>query len=103
VISELEKRSKVSTYIKHLKSLSPENVYWITFEGFSLAAGKITTRAIVEWVVWGKTAYQKTRDFIKDYRNSMEASGTGVSLELEFVNLIEWMDSMRFDANFKIK
>jgi predicted negative regulator of RcsB-dependent stress response len=27
VISELEKRSKVSTYIKHLKSLSPENVY----------------------------------------------------------------------------
>jgi hypothetical protein len=96
MIEELDKRSKISTYIKHLKSLYPENVYWISFEWFSLTNWKINTKATIEST--NKIAYEKTRDFIRNYRTS-----TGALLDLEFINLVEWMDSIKFDANFKIK
>jgi hypothetical protein len=97
VIDELEKRSKITTYITHLKSLSPEDKYWIKFEWFNILEGKINTTAIIESVN-DKTAYEKTRDFIRNYRTDSWAL-----LNLEFVNLIEWSDTIRFDVNFKIK
>jgi hypothetical protein len=99
MIEELEKRSKVSEYIRHLKSLYPENVHWVKFEGFSMANWEISTKATIESTFNpDKIAYEKTRDFIKNYRTD-----TWALLELKFINLIEWYDTMKFDVNFKIK
>jgi hypothetical protein len=95
----LEKRSRITTYIEHLKSLSPENKYWIKFEWFNLAEWRITTSAIVEWTNNNdKIAYKKTRDFIRNYRTDSWAL-----LDLEFINLVEWSDIMKFNVSFKIK
>jgi hypothetical protein len=97
VIDELDKRSKITTYIKHLKSLSSEGKYWVKFEWFNLAEGKINSTAIIESID-NKTAYEKARDFIRNYRTDSWAL-----LDLEFINLVEWNDTIRFDVNFKIK
>jgi phosphoserine aminotransferase len=97
VIKELEKRSEVTIYLKHLNSLSSEDNYWIKFEWFNLAEGKINTTAIIESTN-EKLAYEKTRDFVRNYRTD-----TWALLDLEFINLIEWNDTMKFDVSFKIK
>lgn len=97
-IKELEKRSEISTYIKHLKSLS-EPKYWIHFQWFSLANWVITTTVVIESSLQDrKIPYEKARDFIKNYRTD-----TWALLDLVFINVIEWMDSMKFDTNFKVK
>lgn len=95
VIKELEKRSQVTTYLRHLNSL--ENNYWVKFEWFNLMEGKINSTAIIESTN-EKPAYEKTRDFVRNYRTD-----TWALLDLEFINLIEWNDTMKFDVNFKIK
>lgn len=95
-IEELIKRSEVTKYINHLKAISQK--YNLKFEWFKLSKGNIKTSITIESTEDGGIAYMKTRDFIRNYR--LEKNSL---FELEFINSIEWMDSMKFNASFNIK
>lgn len=97
-IEELEKRSEITKYLNHFKDLSEE--YSINFQGFSISKWVINTTIVVNSStdVNEKLPYQKVTDFISSYRSDSEAI-----LSLEFIDMIEWMDSIKFNATFKVK
>lgn len=94
-IVSLEKRSMITKYINHIKSISKK--YDVNFEWFTIANWDISTVSLVnstdKWL-----AYAKTRDFIKNYRLDDKAL-----FNLDFVSSIEWGDSMRIPLLFKLK
>lgn len=94
-IESLNKRSQITKYINHIKAISKK--YDVIFEGFSISQWKINLQAVInssdKWI-----AYIKTRDFIKNYRTEENAL-----FELDFINSIEWMDSMKFNVVFNLK
>lgn len=103
IINELDKRSKITDYMKHLDSLQTKEKYDLVFEGFSINKWEITTTVTTSSSIDGNTqsgslAYEKTARFIKEYRNDQDAL-----LDLGFVNLIEWMDNMKYNVVFTIK
>lgn len=95
-IDILTKRSDVTKYIQHLKAIWQK--YDVKFSGFNIASGVIKTNALIESSVEKWIAYTKTKNFIKNYRN--EPNGL---FDLDFINSIEWMDSMKFAVSFDIK
>ena len=95
-IEELEKRSKISTFIKHLKTVVNPNRYNLTLSDFNFSNWEVSAMAIAQSE--NKIAFEKVRDFIRWYRRDPSAL-----LNLEFVNQIEWMDTMRFEVKFTIK
>lgn len=95
VIRSYKLMNKVSQYINHLKYIESE--YNIKFKWFSLNNLELSTG--IEAVSDDNgIAYQKTRDFLKNYKIDKNAL-----FDLEFVNQITWMDNMKFKVNFKIK
>ena len=103
VISELEKRSKITAYIDHIESLESPQKYGINFDWFTISKWEITTTASTQSTLTTNSkswslAYEKTANFIKEYRNDPEAI-----LNLDFISLIEWMDSMKYNVKFSIK
>jgi len=95
-IDELTKRTDVTKYIMHLKAVAQK--YDLVFEWFKLSQWTLKSSVIIESSEeWG-IAYTKTIDFIKNYR-----SEKNWLFELNFINSIEWMDSMKFNVNFDIK
>lgn len=102
IINELEKRSKITEYMKHMDSLVSPKKYNINFEGFSINKGKImtsiSTQSTLENNSTGSLAYEKTVNFIRNYRKDPEAL-----LNLDFVGLVEWMDNMKYNITFSIK
>ncbi|MDD3144873.1 MAG: hypothetical protein PHV23_02060 [Candidatus Gracilibacteria bacterium] len=91
----LEKRSMITKYINHIKSISKK--YDVNFEGFTISNGDINTVSLVSSTDKG-LAYAKTRDFIKNYRLDDKAL-----FNLEFVSSIEGGDSMKIPLIFKLK
>ena len=95
IIDSFELMNNVTTYIIHMNNIATK--YNLEFNWFNLSNWKITTnvKAISdkEWI-----AFQKIRDFIKKYRTDSKSL-----FDLDFVNNIEWMDEIKFTANFKIK
>jgi len=95
VLLELEKKSDIVNYIKHLKLLNSK--YGISLEGFDYAWWKIATTVKItsdeRWVAYGKLI-----KFIEDYRLNKDAL-----FDLLFVNTISGHDSIEFTANFKLK
>lgn len=94
---ELEKRNKITEYIKHLEWIS--NIYWMEFDWFNFSDWKVTTSARVnstdDWAI----AYEKTVRFIRNYRSSESAL-----FNLNFISSIDWWaDSMRFNLDFDLK
>ncbi len=95
ILSTYEKMNNVTKYINHFNVIS--NKYNLKLEGFSLSKWEITTQAKV--TSDNKAiAFQKTRDFISNYRKDSKAL-----FDLGFINSIEWMDDMKFKLTFKIK
>jgi len=94
-IINLEKRSTITKYINHLQAISKK--YDIIFEDFAISWWSVNVKATInssdKWI-----AYVKTRDFIKNYRVT-----EGALFKLDFINSIEWMDSMKFNVVFNIK
>ena len=94
-INSYEIMNKVTKYINHMNVIKAK--YSLEFNWFNLSNWKIITIINIEsdnkWI-----AYQKTRDFINKYRNDSKAL-----FELDFINWVEWMDNMKFKANFNIK
>lgn len=95
LISSYNKMNNITKYINHM------NVIWWKYDlnllGFNLSEGEIITNINVlsdnKWI-----AYEKTRDFIKNYRNDEKAL-----FNLWFINSVEWMDDMSFKVTLKIK
>ncbi len=96
LIAELEKRNNVTEYINHLYSIW--NVYGLKFDWFSFADWKIISTATSESTQDGWIAYNKTTEFISDYRTSENAK-----FDLNFIESFEWMDTMKFNVNFDLK
>jgi hypothetical protein len=69
-IAELEKRSKITDYLRHIRAVS--NSYAVKFTGFNLSNGTITTQAVFESGT-STIAYQKARDFVRNYRKDENA------------------------------
>ena len=94
-IESYELMNKVTKYINHMNFI--QSTYKLEFSWFNLSNWKIDTNIKIEsdnkWI-----AYQKTKDFINKYRNDSKSL-----FELSFINGVEWMDNMKFKANFKIK
>jgi hypothetical protein len=87
--------NKVTTYINHMNVIQAK--YDLKFKWFSLNNWDIVSD--IEIVSDDKAiAYQKTRDFLRWYRADSKAL-----FNLDFVNQIEWMDDMKFEAYFKVK
>lgn len=94
-ISSFELMNDVTKYINHMNVIASK--YKLEFNSFNLAKWEISSNVKIisdnEWI-----AFQKTRDFINNYRTDPKAL-----FELKFINSIEWMDDMKFSVNFKIK
>jgi hypothetical protein len=87
--------NKIPTYINHLGDIQTK--YDIKFTWFILSDLWLDT--IVEVKSDDKAiAYQKARDFIKNYRKDPDAL-----FNLDFINQISWMDNIKFKVHFKIK
>lgn len=100
VIEQFDKRSQIVTYIKHIKSLNAASTwkrYWVLLQGFSLSNWNINSTAMIESESTS-LAYEITQNFIAKYRLDPESI-----LELNFINQIEWMDTIKFNTNFTIK
>jgi hypothetical protein len=95
ILKELDKKSNVVNYIKHLRLLNSK--YGINLEGFDYNAWKITTTAKISSDERGP-AYGKLVRFIQDYRLNKDNE-----LDLMFVNTISGHDTIEFTANFKLK
>ncbi len=95
VIRGYKLMNKIPKYINHLRYI--ETKYSVKFTGFSFNNLELSSR--IEIISDDKAiAYQKTRDFLKNYRKDPEAL-----FNLWFVNQIEWMDKMKFSVKFKVK
>lgn len=94
-ISTFEKMNKVTDYILHLNYIS--SVYNLKMDGFDLSKWEIKTVVTVKSDK-DSIAYQKTKDFISNYRLDEKAK-----FELMFIDSVEWMDNLKFKTNFKIK
>lgn len=94
ILESYKKMNRVTLYLNHMNTIAAK--YNLEFSWFNLANWEINTNIKIDsdnkWI-----AYQKTRDFIKQYRNDKMAL-----FDLSFVNGVEWMDSMKFKANFII-
>ncbi len=95
VIRSYKLMNKIPKYINHLKDI--ETIYGVKFSWFNLNNMKLNSK--IKVISDDKAiAYQKTRDFLKKYRNDPNAL-----FNLEFVNQFEWMDNMQFKVEFTIK
>ena len=95
VIRSYKSMNNITMYINHMNVIQAK--YDLSFKWFNLSNWELFTD--IEIVSDDKAiAYQKTRDFLKNYRNDSKAL-----FDLQFVNNIEWMDDMKFKWYFKIK
>ena len=101
-IARLENNSNVIKFIDHLADIRSK--YWVSFSGFALANWEIKTEAearkLSSSVSSKDTSYEKVAKFIKEYR---EDKNKEALFDLDFVNSFEWMDTIKFGLNFKIK
>lgn len=95
-IKRLEKNSDIVTYLNHLWDISKK--YSISFSWFSMSNGEIKTKVEARKNPIKNNTYSKVWDFISWYREDKTAL-----FELKFINSFEWMDTINFDVNFKIK
>lgn len=95
MIDTMRTRSKVSTYMKHLKSIG--SLYDLELRGFEFSWSHITTNAFIRSDDNG-IAYQKLVKFIQNYRENENAL-----FELWFIPRVLWYDDMKLNLNFKIK
>jgi hypothetical protein len=95
VIKSYKSMNNITRYINHMNVIQAK--YDLLFKWFTLNNWELLTN--IEIVSDDKAiAYQKTRDFLKNYRTDSKAL-----FDLQFVNTIEWMDNMKFKWYFKIK
>jgi hypothetical protein len=95
VIKSYKSMNNITRYINHMNVIQAK--YDLLFKWFTLNNWELFTN--IEIVSDDKAiAYQKTRDFLKNYRTDSKAL-----FDLQFVNTIEWMDNMKFKWYFKIK
>lgn len=95
VINSYKLMNNVTMYINHMNVIQAK--YDLLFKWFTLNNWKLFTN--IEINSDDKAiAYQKTRDFLKNYRTDKKTL-----FDLDFVNQIEWMDNMKFKWYFKIK
>lgn len=87
--------NKIPTYINHLNIIQAK--YDLKFAWFNLNNWELSSSIEIISDNNG-IAFQKTRDFIKNYRLDKKSL-----FELDFINQIQWMDQMRFNISFKIK
>lgn len=95
VIDGYSLMNNVVKYINHMNVVAAKNK--VAFTGFSMDKGNIKT-SVKTLSDDDAIAYQKTKDFIKNYRSDEKAL-----FVLNFINGFEWMDDMRFDVNFSLK
>lgn len=94
---ELEKRNKITLYISHLEKIS--NDYWLRFDWFNFSDWKLTTTVFSETTESSKLGYNKTVDFIREYRKNSDSL-----FDLEFINSVEWSaDSMKYNISLNLK
>jgi hypothetical protein len=94
---ELEKRNKITTYINHLKELS--RLYLLKFEWFNFSDWKLSTKVLSETSSINKLWYNKTVDFIREYRESEKSL-----FNLEFINSIQWnLDEHNYNITLSLK
>jgi hypothetical protein len=95
VIESYSLMNKITSYITHMGKI--EERHNLQFSGFNLNNWKITTNVKIisdnNWI-----AFQKTRDFINNYRMDTKSL-----FDLDFINGVEGMDEIKFPVNFKIK
>ncbi|MDP2090083.1 MAG: hypothetical protein Q8K30_00670 [Candidatus Gracilibacteria bacterium] len=96
VIASYESMNNITKYINNLNILERE--YNLDFTGFEISKGEISTSVITSTDQELGAAYQKTRDFIKKYREDKKAL-----FDLAFITSVEGMVDMKFNVNFKIK
>jgi hypothetical protein len=95
VIKSYKSMNNITRYINHMNVIQAK--YDLLCKWFTLNNWELFTN--IEFVSDDKAiAYQKTRDFLKNYRTDSKAL-----FDLQFVNTIEWMDNMKFKWYFKIK
>jgi ABC-type Na+ efflux pump permease subunit len=94
-LDTLAKRSQITSYIEHLKSISGQ--YDIIFEWFNFANGAISTKWILKdnekWL-----AFVKLATFIDEYRKNKD-----VPFNLSFINAVNWQDQIEVTLTFKLK
>jgi len=95
VLDTYKRNNKITTYINHMNVIQAK--YDLVFKWFTFSNWELSTKA--EIISDDKAiAYQKTRDFLRDYRKDKKAL-----FDLDFVNQITGMDDMKFKVNFKVK
>ena len=95
ILNSYKLMNNISKYINHLNVIQAK--YDLKFTWFSL--NNWVLNSSIEFVSddnW--IAFQKARDFIKNYRMDKKAL-----FELDFINQIQWMDKIKFNVSFKIK
>lgn len=95
VINSYKMMNNVTKYINHMNATALK--YNLEFSGFNLINWEVSSIVKIisdnEWI-----AFQKTRDFIKKYREDPNAL-----FILEPISSFEWTDDITFKVNFKIK
>ena len=94
-LDTLAKRSQITTYINHLKTISGQ--YDLRLEWFNFANGNISTKAILKDNEKG-LAFIKLATFIDEYRKDK-----GNPFSLSFINAVNWQDQIEVTLNFKLK
>ncbi len=96
ILSKMDKNNQITKYMKHLNDISRENS--IDFKGFTLSNSKIATKVESANKTDKILAYMNVKNFIKNYRKSKKAL-----FSLDFINLFNGTDLIKFNANFIIK
>ncbi|NVP17098.1 hypothetical protein HUU51_00050 [Candidatus Gracilibacteria bacterium] len=94
-IENMEKRSKITDYLKHVDAISKK--YEISFDNFDITNGKVSLQASTQSSEKG-IAYKKINKFISEYRKEEFAL-----LDLKFITNFEGMDQIKFNLEFDIK
>jgi len=95
VINSYSKNNKVVSFINHLDTVKSK--YSLNFNWFNLSDKELITNIEVKSDK-EKQAYQKTKDFIKNYRKDNSSL-----FDLDYINLVEWMEEMKYKVKFNIK
>jgi len=96
ILSRLERRSKIVSYISHLSDISVN--YGVALSGFEYRNDTVTSTLLSTSKNENALAYQNVVRFLSGYNADEKRL-----FDLGYISNISWHDSMKFELNFTTK